>query len=66
MTVAAPARIRLLFVDEGQFHAEEITLPPQVLEGYERLLDCLMEEPEVLKRLHVDFGRLVTAQRLEG
>lgn len=55
-------RLRLLFVDDGEFHAEEVRLPAGITAGYERLLDCLMEEPEVLKRLHLDFDRLVSAQ----
>lgn len=60
------ATIRLIFVDEGAYHREEITLPAEVLEGYERLIDCLREEPAVLKRLHVDVGRLCGAYRVES
>ena len=31
--------------------------------GHERLIDCLLEEPEVLMRLHVDPQRLCAAYR---
>ena len=55
--------IQLLFVDEGRYHSEDVELPAGVLEGYDRLIDCLLEEPEVLKRLHVDGGRLCAAYR---
>jgi hypothetical protein len=30
--------------------------------GYDRLIDCLMEDPAVLKRLHVDVSRVCTAE----
>jgi len=30
--------------------------------GYERLIDCLMEDPAVLKRLHVDVSRVCSAE----
>lgn len=64
--MAGELRIRLLFVDDGEFHSEEVSLPGGITAGYERLVDCLMEEPEVLKRLHLDFDRLVSAQVLDG
>lgn len=63
--MAGALRIRLLFVDDGEYHSEEVQLPAGITAGYERLLDCLMEEPEVLKRLHLDFDRLVSAQLLD-
>lgn len=55
-------RISLLFADEGAFHHESMTIPAGVLDGYDRLIDCLREEPEVLKRTYVDVDRLVSAQ----
>jgi len=30
--------------------------------GYDRLIDCLMEDPDVLKRLHVDVTRVCSAE----
>ena len=57
------AELELLFVDQGRYHSAEVELPADLLEGYERLIDCLLEEPEVLKRLHVDRGRLCAAYR---
>ena len=30
--------------------------------GYDRLIDCLMEDPAVLKRLHVDVARICSAE----
>lgn len=57
------AELELLFVDDGRYHTAEVELPAGLLDGYERLIDCLLEEPEVLKRLHVDRGRLCAAYR---
>ena len=62
----ATTTIRLLFVDEGSYHHEEVKLPNDSLESYERLIDCLREDPEVLKRMYVDVSRLCAAHRLEG
>lgn len=53
--------VRLLFVDEGSYHHEEVSVPVEVLERYERLVDCLQEDPSVMKRVHVDMGRLCAA-----
>ncbi len=53
--------VRLLFVDEGSYHHEDVQIPVAVLEGYERLIDCIREDAGVLKKLHVDVGRLCAA-----
>lgn len=58
-------RVRLLFADEGGWHHEEMSLPSSVLEGYPRLIDCLREEPEVLRRVYVDVDRLSAAWIVE-
>ncbi len=54
--------VRLLFVDDGSFHHEEVHIPAGALAGYDRLIDCLMEDPAVLKRTHVDMSRLCSAE----
>ena len=54
--------VRLLFVDDGSFHHEEVQIPAGAMAGYERLIDCLMEDPTVLKRLHVDVSRVCSAE----
>lgn len=56
------ARVRLLFVDDGSFHHEEVQIPAEAMAGYERLIDCLMEDPTVLKRLHIDVSRVCSAE----
>ena len=56
------ATVRLLFVDDGSFHHEEVQIPVEVMAGYDRLIDCLMEDPTVLKRLHVDVSRICSAE----
>ena len=61
---AKTTRVRLLFVDDGAYHHEEVDLPTDALAGYERLIDCLMEEPEVLRQIHVDWDRLCAAHRV--
>lgn len=53
--------IRLVFADGGGFHDEEVDVPSASLEGYDRLIDCLREDPDVLKRIHVDVDRLSAA-----
>ncbi len=53
--------IRVLFVDEGSYHHEELTVPAAALAGHERLIDALREEQAVLERLHVDVNRLCAA-----
>ena len=57
--------VRLLFADEGAYHHEDIQIPLELLERYERLIDCLREEPDVLKTVYVDVGRLCAAYRVE-
>ena len=58
---ALVAKVRLLFVDDGSYHHEEVEIPTASLERHERLIDCLQEEPEVLKQVYVDVGRLCSA-----
>lgn len=58
--------VRLLFVDEGSYHHETVALPDDVLEGYERLIDALREDPEVLKHTYVDVHRLCAAYVVEA
>ena len=65
MTDPPEITVRLLFVDEGVFHSEEIRVAADVLASYERLIDALQEDPAVLKRIHVDFARLCSAQVVE-
>jgi hypothetical protein len=58
-------KVRLLFVDDGSYHHEVIELPAESVESYERLIDCVREDPTVLKRLHVDLDRLCAAYLTE-
>lgn len=53
--------VRLLFVDEGSYHHEEVTIPAKALDAYERLIDCVREDESVQKKLFVDVGRLCAA-----
>ena len=53
--------IRLVFADEGTFHAETITVPVEKLDEYERLIDLIREEPSVTRQIYVDLKRLVSA-----
>lgn len=54
-------RVRLVLADGGHFHDEEVDIPVASAERYDCLIDCLREDPEVLKRLHVDVARLSAA-----
>ncbi len=57
----AAVKVRLLFVDEGSYHQEEVEIPAASLERYERLIDCVREDEDVLKRVYVDVERLAAA-----
>lgn len=53
--------VRLVFADQGTFHAETVRVPESLLERYERLVDLLREEESVTRQLYVDMRRLVSA-----
>jgi hypothetical protein len=59
-------RVRLVFADEGTFHAETVEVPGERLQEYERLIDLLREEPSVTRGVYVDLDRLVSAYLLES
>ncbi len=63
--MSARARVRLLFVDGGAYHHETVTVPRDALAGYERLIDCLREDPAVLREIWVDVARLCAAWLVE-
>ena len=58
-------KVRLLFVDDGEYHHEKVSIPASSLDAYDRLIDCVREDEAVLKRLHVDVDRLVSAYVLD-
>jgi hypothetical protein len=58
-------RVRLLFADEGSFYHEEIRIPAGTIERYERLIDLIREDEEVLRRVFVDLDRLCSAAVME-
>ena len=53
--------VRLVFADQGTFHAETVHVPAAVLSQYDRLVDMLREEESVTRQMYVDMGRLVSA-----
>lgn len=53
--------LRLVFADQGTFHAETVRVPRDALSRYERLIDLLREEEDVTRQLFVDLARLVSA-----
>ena len=60
-TEQSAARVRLVFADEGAFHAETVLVPLERLGDYERLIDLLREDPSVTRHMYVDLNRLVSA-----
>lgn len=54
-------RVRLVFADEGTYHAEFVSVPADRLDEYDRLIDLLREEPSVTRTTYIDFRRLVSA-----
>ena len=61
MSKKKSVRVRLLFVDDGSYHHEEVDLPADSLDQYERLIDFVREDDDVLRRAHVDVDRLCAA-----
>ncbi len=53
--------VRLVFVDRGAYHVVDVALPSASVDAYDRLIDCVREDPVVLKQLHVDVERLCAA-----
>jgi hypothetical protein len=60
-TPGQTVRVRLVFADQGTFHAETVHVPIDMLDRYDRLVDLLREEEAVTRQLFVDMGRLVSA-----
>lgn len=58
--------VRLVFADEGTYHAETLRVPADRVAQYDRLIDMLREDPEVTRRIYVDLRRLVSAAVVEG
>ena len=65
MSKKGHTKVRLLFVDEGSYHHEDVEIPSEALEGYVRLIDCLREDEGVQKRVYVDVERLCSAWVVE-
>jgi hypothetical protein len=53
--------VRLVFADQGTFHAETVRVPADVLRSYDRLIDLLREEEGVTRQMYLDMQRLVSA-----
>jgi hypothetical protein len=64
--VSGRVRVRLILADGGEFLTQETTIPRERLEEYDRLIDFLREDPQVLKELYIDHDRLCAAQLLGG
>ena len=60
-TEAQTVPVRLVFADQGTFHAEMVHVPADVLGRYDRLIDLLREEEGVTRQMYVDLQRLVSA-----
>ncbi|HYW13128.1 MAG TPA: hypothetical protein VE871_14305 [Longimicrobium sp.] len=60
-TPGQTVRVRLVFADQGTFHAESVHVPLDMLGRYDRLVDLLREEESVTRQLYVDMSRLVSA-----
>lgn len=58
-------RVRLLFVDDGEYHREVVRVPATSVEGHDRLIDALREDPAILERIWVDVDRLCAAYLVE-
>jgi hypothetical protein len=63
---ASGVRVRLVFVDDGSYHHEHVRISAATLASYDRLVDALQEDQELLSRLHVDMARLCAAFVVDG
>ena len=63
--ISKTRQVRLVFADEGTFHAVTVSLPVDRLDAYDRLVDLLREEPTVTRTLYVDLKRLVSASLVD-
>ena len=59
--MSTSVKVRLLFVDDGEYHHETVEIPAASIEAHERLIDCLREDDTVQKKMFVDVDRLVSA-----
>jgi hypothetical protein len=59
--LAQTVPVRLVFADQGTFHAETVRVPADVLSRYDRLIDLLREEEGVTRQMYLDLARLVSA-----
>jgi hypothetical protein len=57
--------VRLVFADQGTFHAETVHVPLSRMSDYDRLIDLLREEESVTRQMYVDLARLVSAYVVE-
>ena len=57
--------MRLVFVESGSYHREEVTVETDALDAHERLIDALREDPAILKEIFVDVNRLCAAYLVE-
>lgn len=64
MSKKSQVKVRLLFVDEGSYHHEDVTIPAASVAAYDRLIDVFMEDEAVQKVLFVDVERLCSAALL--
>jgi len=58
--------VRLVFVDDGSYHHEHVRIPEATLAAYDRLIDALQEDEELLARVYVDMSRLCGAFVVDG
>ncbi len=65
MSEKGRTKVRLLFVDEGSYHHEDVEISSEALDGYARLIDCVREDEAVQKRLFVDVARMCAAWVVE-
>jgi len=60
--VSKTVKVRLLFVDDGEYHHETVEIPAGSIDAHQRIIDCLREDDAVQKKIFVDVDRLVAAQ----
>ena len=65
MSKKSMVRVRLLFVDEGGYHHDEVSIPAAAVDAYDRLIDVFMEDDGVQKKMFVDVERLCSAVIVE-
>ena len=56
--MSARVKVEVLYVEDGGYHAQTLTLPAGGRGEYERLIDFVREDADVLRECYIDVDRV--------